>query len=275
MRTPGRRPTARRRPAGLRRRRVLRGCRALRRPSWPHLPGGRCPRRVRLGWPMVAPESRPAPGLGRQQAGSASGAAGRCRSGAEWVPGRAAGRRAGCRTWSATRCTSARMWLEKMTVQRFRRLATSESTSARPAGSRAEVGSSRISSRGSPTRAQASPSRWVMPLENPPTRLPAQSPRPAVRSAASTAASSRPAAAKDRARSTTSKAVSQPSNSGTSGQTATWRRGTATSTVPRSAWRMPVMMDSSVVFPAPLGPARPYTQPRGTRKSTSNRPVPP
>jgi hypothetical protein len=33
-----------------------------------------------------------------------------------------------------------------------------------------EVGSSRISSRGSPTRAQASPSRWVMPRENPPTR---------------------------------------------------------------------------------------------------------
>jgi len=52
----------------------------------------------------------------------------------------------------------------------------------------------------------------------------------------------------ERAKSTTSKAVSQPSNSGTSGHTATWRHGTATSTVPRSAWRMPVMIDSIVVF---------------------------
>jgi hypothetical protein len=113
-----------------------------------------------------------------------------------------------------------------------------------------------------------------MPRGNPPTRLLAEPGRPAASSAPSAAAESRSGATYDRARSTTSNSVSQPSNSETSGHTATRRRGTATSTMPRSACRMPAMIDNIVVFPTPLGPTSPYTHPRGTRRSTSNRPVP-
>ena len=40
-----------------------------------------------------------------------------------------------------------------------------------PSGSSPLTGSSRISVRGSPSRAEAMPSRWPMPSEKPPTRL--------------------------------------------------------------------------------------------------------
>ncbi len=108
-------------------------------------------------------------------------------------------------TWSAIRCTSDRMWLEKITVRCPRIAATRLSISARPAGSSAEVGSSSISNSGSPTRAQASPSRWTIPRENPPTRRPAASARPAAASAAATAWLPAPGATSDLARSVTSR----------------------------------------------------------------------
>jgi hypothetical protein len=114
-----------------------------------------------------------------------------------------------------------------------------------------------------------------MPRENPPTRRPAESARPAVRNAASTAWPSVAGATSDLARSTTSYAVSQPSNSGTSGQTAIWPRPVSMLIVPRSARLVAASRHSSVVLPAPFGPTRPETEPRGTTRSTSNRPVPP
>ena len=51
-------------------------------------------------------------------------------------------------------------------------------TQSTPSGSRPLTGSSRISVAGSPSSAEAMPSRWPMPSEKPPARLRATSPQP-------------------------------------------------------------------------------------------------
>ena len=96
-----------------------------------------------------------------------------------------------------------------------------------------------------------------MPRENPPTRRPAESARPAAVSAASTAPLPVPGATSDLDRSTASYAVSQSSKSETSGQTATLCRPMLMRIAPRSGRRSPDSSDSKVVLPAPFMPTRP------------------
>ncbi len=74
-------------------------------------------------------------------------------------------------TASHTRSTSARMWVEKNTVVRPRSDATISSTSRRPMGSSALVGSSSMSRLGALISACAMPSRCFIPREKPPTRV--------------------------------------------------------------------------------------------------------
>jgi len=104
----------------------------------------------------------------------------------------------------------------------------------RPARSSAEVGASRISNCGSETRAQANPSRCVMPLENSPRGRSVTSRSPASPSASVTLLPAGSGPTSNLARSTTSAAVSQLSNSGASGQTAIRLHGRDTRTTPRS-----------------------------------------
>lgn len=84
-------------------------------------------------------------------------------------------------TESQTRSTSPRMWEEKKIVARPRRASIMSSTSLRPIGSSALVGSSSSSRRGAFTSAWAIPSRCFMPREYPPI-LVVTPPSPAVSS---------------------------------------------------------------------------------------------
>ena len=63
------------------------------------------------------------------------------------------------------------MWVEKNTVVRPRSDATISSTSRRPMGSSALVGSSSMSRLGALISACAMPSRCFIPREKPPTRV--------------------------------------------------------------------------------------------------------
>src|SRR4029450_12502617 len=86
----------------------------------------------------------------------------------DWVTSRPA---AMITTWSTVWATSARTWLETSTVRPWSASWRSKPRSQwTPSGSRPLAGSSRISTWGSPSRAVASPRRWRMPSEKPPTR---------------------------------------------------------------------------------------------------------
>ena len=151
--------------------------------------GGREPRRVGAGeaWP-AAPRSR---------------------------PGRRARRARARRCGRTARSTSARSWLDTISVSSPRRLASRSMISTRPAGSSAAAGSSASSRRGSPISPAASPSRARMPREKPPTLRVATSARP-TRSSSPWVGPRLPIS--PAAASSTSVAVSHGSNSGASGQ---------------------------------------------------------
>ena len=83
-------------------------------------------------------------------------------------------------TRSHSRSTSPRRCeLRKTAEPRSRASRMIARTSSRPTGSRADVGSSRITRAGSPSSAAASPRRCCMPFEKPPVRSSARSARPA------------------------------------------------------------------------------------------------
>ena len=69
-------------------------------------------------------------------------------------------------TWSQVRSTSSRRWEDSMTVRpSSTRPRIMSRISCMPAGSRPFIGSSRMSSWGSPNRHAARPRRWRMPME--------------------------------------------------------------------------------------------------------------
>ena len=149
--------------------------------------------------------------------------------------------------------------------------------SSMPAGSRPFIGSSRISSSGSPRRQAATPRRWRMPMEYFDTLSSARCRMPT----RSSEGSMRPLAAGSRAAARICRfwrPVRWPWKRGSSTMAPTRARarsrcrGTSWPSrdmVPASAWVSPSSTRISVVLPAPFGPRYPKAQPRGTRSSTS------
>src|SRR3984957_14179771 len=81
--------------------------------------------------------------------------------------------------WSAVRAISLIRWLETSTVRPSAASARrSVLTQWMPSGSRPLIGSSKMSTAGSPSSAEAMPSRWLMPSEKPFTRRRATPSRP-------------------------------------------------------------------------------------------------
>ena len=89
--------------------------------------------------------------------------------------------------WSAVSAISDIRWLETNTVRpSAARSRARVRTQRMPSGSSPLTGSSRTTTGGSPSSATAMPSRWPMPSENLPTRLPATASRPTRSSTSST-----------------------------------------------------------------------------------------
>ena len=117
--------------------------------------------------PLAASRSRSASGCGvRTRTGRSAPAVRAAR--VDWVTRRP---RSMITTWSTVWATSASRWLETSTVRpSSARPADRPRSQWTPSGSRPLAGSSRIRTSGSPSRAAASPRRWRMPSEKPPTR---------------------------------------------------------------------------------------------------------
>ncbi len=138
----------------------------------------------------------------------------------------------------------------------------------RACGSSAAVGSSRKTTSGSWTSAQAIESRWAWPPERSSTRLSALSSSP-TRSSHSSAASA-PTPYSEAKVWICSRAVSRSKNDDAwsctpiRGSSAELRGQTdwpSTMTVPESGRRSPSMVSSVVVLPAPFGPRMPTNSP--------------
>ena len=143
-------------------------------------------------------------------------------------------------------------------------------------GSSPAVGSSRISSEGSPSSASARPTRWRNPLERWPMIRPRTS--SSAQRSLTRSTSRRRAAPRLRPRSRARKSRYSPTRisryrGAPSGRYPRLRRTSrqllctsipSTSTAPLVGGRNPVRILMQVVFPAPLGPSRPSTSPRST-----------
>ena len=140
-------------------------------------------------------------------------------------------------------------------------------------GSRPLTGSSRISVRGSPSSAAAMPSRWPMPSEKPPTRLPATPWRPVISMTSSTrlrpmpcvAATARRWFVAERPECTAFASSSAPTS--VSGERCCAYGRPLTVTVPDVGRSSPMIIRMVVDFPAPFGPRNPVTLPACTVKS--------
>ena len=166
-------------------------------------------------------------------------------------------------TASQVRSTSSRRCDDSTTVRPSdtRDLIMSRMSSM-PAGSRPFIGSSRISSWGSPSRQAATPSRWRMPMEYFDTLSSARCRMPT----RSSAGSMRPLAAGSRAAARICRfwrPVRWPWKRGSSTIAPTRARATSRcrgtpwprrNMVPASAWVRPSSTLISVVLPAPFGP---------------------
>ena len=134
------------------------------------------------------------------------------------------------------------------------------------------VGSSRISSSGSVSRARAKRSRWRSPPEHFFTRRPASPVRSARSRAAGTPMWRRWQPATMATVSRTLRSSSRPPVCSTA-PTRPWRTAATgseprTRTVPSEGGLKPRAMSNRVVLPAPLGPRRARTSPAGTVRST-------
>ena len=104
-------------------------------------------------------------------------------------------------TTSSTVCAaSLRTWLESRTVLPLAACSRRNVRNQRmPCGSRPFRGSSRTRICGSPSKAEASPSRWRMPVEYVPTRRPAACSSPTSASTSSTRLARQPRQGRERA----------------------------------------------------------------------------
>ena len=142
-----------------------------------------------------------------------------------------------------------------------------------PSGSRPFTGSSRTTTLGSPSNAEATPSRWPIPSENPPTRLPATSRSPTMSMTSSTRRRLIPlvwASASKWLRAERPVCMALASSSKPSsaiGATADRYRAPLTRTLPPLGSSSPAINLIVVDLPAPFGPRKPITTPGCTTKS--------
>src|SRR6185312_12095062 len=171
--------------------------------------------------------------------------------------------------------SESRCELSRTDTPRPRSSSSRTRTIRRPAGSSAEVGSSRTSTRGEPTSACAIPRRCCIPFDMPSTRRPRASER-------ATSSSSRPRSAAPPSECVsrwwserTSSAVYQPGKRKSSARYPSSARAArlparapATSAWPRVARTSPTAIFTSVDLPAPFGPSSPTSSPSSTERST-------
>ena len=178
--------------------------------------------------------------------------------------------------WSAVCAISLSRCELISTVRPSRARARTKSRTQRmPSGSRPFTGSSRISTSGSPSSAQARPRRWPIPSENLPALRPATSLRPTMPRTSSTrflenplaAATQRRCAAALRLGWTHLASSSVPTFS--SGRLYSAYALPSMRAVPLVGSSSPTIIRIVVDLPAPLGPKNPVTIPGETSKFKS------